>query len=57
MIEPLTDDPDDPWDGPDGTREAGAGSDYEESMTASVFGSVTSSINEHVWEYGRYLLA
>ncbi|KAM7203807.1 S-adenosyl-L-methionine-dependent methyltransferase [Naviculisporaceae sp. PSN 640] len=51
VIEPLTDDPDDPSDGPNEARTAG--SDYEESMAGSVFGSVTSSIAEHVWEYGR----
>ncbi|KAK4213791.1 S-adenosyl-L-methionine-dependent methyltransferase [Rhypophila decipiens] len=51
VIEPLTDDPDDPWDEPDGPRDAG--SDYAESAAGSMFGSVTSSIHEHVWEYGR----
>jgi len=28
-------------------------SDYEPSLDESVFGSLTSTINEHVWEYGR----
>lgn len=51
VIEPLTDDSDDPSI-PDGARDMM--SDYEESETESAFGSLTSSINEHVWEYGRY---
>ncbi|KAK3318288.1 S-adenosyl-L-methionine-dependent methyltransferase [Apodospora peruviana] len=48
IIEPLTD-PDDPL--PDASREVT--SDYEGSLMESAFGSVTSSVNEHVWEYGR----
>ncbi|KAK3687552.1 S-adenosyl-L-methionine-dependent methyltransferase [Podospora appendiculata] len=28
-------------------------SDYESSLNESMFGSLTSSVNEHVWEYGR----
>ena len=51
VIEALTDDSDDP-NIPDGARDVT--SDYEDSQTESVFGSLTSSINEHVWEYGRY---
>lgn len=51
IIEALTDDSDDPGI-PDGARDVM--SDYEESQTESVFGSLTSSINDHVWEYGRY---
>lgn len=50
VIEALTDDSDDA--AADDVRDVM--SDYEESQTESVFGSLTSSINEHVWEYGRY---
>lgn len=28
-------------------------SDYEPSQGGSVFGSLTSSVKDHVWEYGR----
>ncbi|KAK0621562.1 S-adenosyl-L-methionine-dependent methyltransferase [Bombardia bombarda] len=46
IIEALTDD-----DMPD---YRGATSDYDEqSLNESSFGSVTSSVNGHVWEYGR----
>lgn len=44
--------------GNDNRREeaGGATSDFEPSSEdTSTFGSVTSSINEHVWEYGRYV--
>lgn len=32
----------------------GVTSDFEPSEEESTFGSVTSSVNDHVWEYGRY---
>jgi len=31
-------------------------SDYEPSQDGSVFGSLSSSVKDHVWEYGRYAL-
>ncbi|KAL2016043.1 hypothetical protein VTK56DRAFT_4333 [Thermocarpiscus australiensis] len=49
IIEPLTDDTDD--DALRGEREVT--SDYESSEPESTFGSLTSSVSGHVWEYGR----
>jgi hypothetical protein len=48
VIEPLTDD-----DATDAAREVT--SDYDPSEEDTTFGSLTSSIGEHVWEYGRYV--
>jgi hypothetical protein len=48
VIEPLTDD-----DTADAAREVT--SDYDPSEEDTTFGSLTSSIGEHVWEYGRYV--
>lgn len=28
-------------------------SDYEPSQDGSIFGSLTSSVKDHVWEFGR----
>jgi len=46
IIEPLGDD-----DVPEAAREVT--SDYEPSDEETTFGSVTSSVGDHVWEYGR----
>lgn len=50
-IEPLPDDDD------DSSRDTmtAATSDYDPSIAASSFCSVSSSVNGHVWEYGRYV--
>lgn len=39
----------------DDLHEAGEDitSDYEPSEGGTTFGSLTSSVNDHVWEYGR----
>ncbi|KAH8912639.1 S-adenosyl-L-methionine-dependent methyltransferase [Coniochaeta sp. PMI_546] len=49
IIEPLPDDDD---DASQNTMTA-ATSDYDPSIAASSFCSVSSSVNGHVWEYGR----
>ena len=46
-IEPLGDD-----DLSEGAGETT--SDYDESEGETTFGSLTSSVSGHVWEYGRY---
>jgi hypothetical protein len=46
IIEPLGDE-----DLPEGAREVT--SDYDPSDEETTFGSVTSSVGGHVWEYGR----
>ncbi|KAK4121743.1 S-adenosyl-L-methionine-dependent methyltransferase [Parathielavia appendiculata] len=46
IIEPLEDD-----DLPEAAREVT--SDYDPSEEETTFGSLTSSVNGHVWEYGR----
>jgi hypothetical protein len=48
VIEPLTDD-----DMPEGGGDVT--SDYDPSDVETTFGSLTSSVNDHVWEYGRYV--
>lgn len=50
IIEPLSEDE----DVPQGGREVT--SDYDPSEADTIFGSLTSSVGGHVWEYGRYLL-
>lgn len=47
IIEPLGDE-----DVPEGAREVT--SDYDPSEEETTFGSLTSSVSGHVWEYGRY---
>ena len=41
--------------GDEGPVESGpeVTSDYEPSQEGSMFGSLSSSVREHVWEYGR----
>jgi hypothetical protein len=46
IIEPLGDD-----DLPEAAREVT--SDYDPSEEETTFGSLTSSVSGHVWEYGR----
>ncbi|KAK3944876.1 S-adenosyl-L-methionine-dependent methyltransferase [Diplogelasinospora grovesii] len=46
IIEPIPDE-----DLPDADQEVT--SDYEPSLNGSTFGSLTSSVTDHVWEYGR----
>ncbi|KAK3368918.1 S-adenosyl-L-methionine-dependent methyltransferase [Lasiosphaeria ovina] len=50
----------DPEAGADGASQDGlppeqreVTSDYEPSLAESTFGSISSSVNEHIWEYGR----
>lgn len=50
IIEPLEDE-----ELPGEAREVT--SDYDPSEEESTFGSVTSSVGGHVWEYGRYVTA
>lgn len=50
VIEPLDDE-----ELPDGARDVT--SDYDPSEEETTFGSVTSSVGGHVWEYGRYATA
>ncbi|KAK5660407.1 hypothetical protein OQA88_12950 [Cercophora sp. LCS_1] len=38
---------------PAGPGREGVTSDYEPSQDGSVFGSLTSSVKDHVWEFGR----
>lgn len=58
-IEPLTDDDDDVLladndnDGGSSSRHDTT-SDYDSGEEETRFGSVTSSVGGHVWEYGRY---
>jgi hypothetical protein len=47
IIEPLEDDV-----LPEAAREVT--SDYDPSEEETTFGSLTSSVSGHVWEYGRY---
>jgi hypothetical protein len=50
-IEPLPDDADDTSH----NTMTAATSDYDPSIAPSSFCSVSSSVNGHVWEYGRYV--
>ena len=51
----MDDDGEDPAQQDEGAHEPGreVTSDYEPSLEGSVFGSLTSSVKDHVWEYGR----
>ncbi len=46
----------DPIAGSPGSPEPGREitSDYDPSQEGSMFGSLSSSIKDHVWEFGRY---
>jgi hypothetical protein len=51
FIEPLSDE--DLLTDEDLAEQGDATSDYEPSEAESTFGSLTESVTEHVWEYGR----
>ena len=51
FIEPLEEDEDVPE--AEAAREVT--SDYDPTDDETAFGSVTSSVGGHVWEYGRYV--
>jgi hypothetical protein len=51
FIEPLGDD-----DPPEEEDAREVTSDYDPTDEETPFGSVTSSVGGHVWEYGRYVV-
>ncbi|KXX78888.1 Malonyl-[acyl-carrier protein] O-methyltransferase [Madurella mycetomatis] len=53
IIEALTDEDSEPNREPSRDPSRDVTSDYEPSELESKFGSLTSSVNDHVWEYGR----
>ena len=53
FIEPLEEDE----DVPEAEAEREVTSDYDPTDDETAFGSVTSSVGGHVWEYGRYVSA
>lgn len=54
-VGPLPDDDDDDNISQD-AMTAAATSDYDPSISPLSFCSVSSSVNGHVWEYGRYVM-